>query len=106
MSKSETEIEAAIVERGLNAARLTPDLIDSAIAGVDYHVFPGTQKTVCCLSLKNGFSVIGEAACASPENFDAEIGRRIAYSDAREKIWGLEGYLLKQRLFEAGGQGQ
>ena len=56
--------------------------------------------TFCVLILKNGFTVTGESACASPDNFDAEIGKKIAYQNAREKIWMLEGYLLKQKLYE------
>ena len=55
---------------------------------------------MCCLTLQNGFTVTGESACASPENFDAELGRKIARDNARNKIWALEGYLLKQRLSE------
>lgn len=50
--------------------------------------------------LRNGFTVTGESACASPENFDAEICRKIARENAVQKIWMLEGYLLKQRLSE------
>ncbi|WP_249451677.1 Gp49 family protein, partial [Escherichia coli] len=46
------------------------------------------------------FTVTGESACASPENFDAEIGRKIARQNAVNKIWMLEGYLLKQKLSE------
>lgn len=61
-------------------------------------MFGDTCLTVCCLVLRNGFTVTGESACASPENFDAEIGRKIAYDNARSKIWQLEGYLLKERL--------
>lgn len=97
---NETAIEQEIQAKGLNAPRLTPDAIDNAIAGEQYHVFEGTTLTVCCLTLQNGFTVIGESAAASPENFDAEIGRKIARQNAREKIWALEGYLLKQRLHE------
>ena len=67
-----------------------------------YHVFPGTTLTVCCLILENGFTVTGQSAAASPENFDEEIGRKIARADAREKIWQLEGYLLRERLFLQG----
>ena len=55
---------------------------------------------MCCLTLVNGFTVTGESACASPENFNAEIGKKIAFEQARNKIWVLEGYLLKQKLFE------
>ncbi|GHC72700.1 hypothetical protein GCM10007320_08750 [Pseudorhodoferax aquiterrae] len=56
--------------------------------------------TFCVLVLRNGFTVTGESACASPENFNAEIGRRIARENAVAKIWPLEGYLLRQRLHE------
>ena len=54
--------------------------------------------TFCVLVLRNGFTVTGESACASPENFDAEIGRKIARENAVNKIWMLEGYLLNQKL--------
>lgn len=54
--------------------------------------------TFCVLVLKNGFTVTGESACASPENFDAEIGRKIARQNAVAKIWPLMGYALKERL--------
>lgn len=54
--------------------------------------------TFCVLVLRNGFTVTGESACASPENFDAEIGRKIARQNAEGKIWPLMGYELKQRL--------
>lgn len=97
----EAAIESEIQAKGLTAPRLTPDLIDAAIVAADYHVFGTTQLTVCCLTLRNGFTVTGESACASPENFDAALGRQIARSNARDKIWMLEGYLLKQRLHDA-----
>lgn len=78
----EAAIEKEIQSKGLNAPRLTPDKIDAAIAGEDYHVFPGTTMTVCALKLQNGFVVIGESAAASPENFDQGVGRRIARENA------------------------
>ena len=98
---SDEDIEKKIQEKGLTAPRLTPGYIESMIVHEQYHVFGGTQLTVCCLTLKNGFTVTGESACASPENFNAEIGQKIARSNARDKIWALEGYVLKQRLHEA-----
>jgi hypothetical protein len=97
---SEHELEKEIQSKGLIAPRLTPALIDEAIAGEAYHVFDGSCLTVCCLTLQNGFTVTGESACASPENFDAETGREVSRQNARNKIWMLEGYLLKQRLSE------
>ena len=57
--------------------------------------------TFCVLVLKNGFTVTGESACASPENFDAELGRKIARANAVAKIWPLLGFSLKQKLHEA-----
>ncbi len=65
---------------------------------------PMSTLTFCVLVLQNGFTVTGESACASPENFDADIGRKVARENAEQKIWMLEGYALKQRLFEAGNE--
>lgn len=96
--KDEMEIEAEIQAKGKTAPRLTPADIDAAILTEQYHVFPGTTLTVCCLTLRNGFTVTGESAAASPENFDAAIGAKIARENARQKIWPLEGYLLRERL--------
>ena len=93
-------IESKILAKNLTAPRLTPDHIESVISGEEYYVFFNTCLTVCCLTLKNGFTVTGESACASPENFDKQIGEEIARRNAKDKIWSLEGYLLKQRLSE------
>lgn len=98
MSWGEAAVETAIQSKGLTAPRLTPVDIDAAIVSEQYHVFPGTTLTVCVLTLRNGFTVTGESAAASPENFDEEVGRGIARKNAREKIWPLEGYLLRDRL--------
>ena len=54
--------------------------------------------TFCVLVLRNGFTVTGESACASPENFDAELGRKIARQNAVSKMWPLMGYALKEKL--------
>lgn len=98
---NEQEVEKEIQDKNLNAPRLTPELIDSVIASEQYHVFPGSCTTVCELTLTNGFNVIGTSACASPENFNKEIGEGIARKNAREQIWQLEGYLLKDKLSKA-----
>lgn len=98
---SDSSIEKEIQEKGLTAPRITPERIQEIIKSEAYHVFTESQLTVCCLTLENGFTVTGESACASPENFDAEIGQKIAKANAANKIWALEGYLLKQRLHDA-----
>ena len=91
-------IEQLIIAKNLPKPRFTPQMIESLVFYEQYHMFPGTQLTVCCLTLRNGFTVTGESACVHPENFDAEIGRRIARANAVQKIWALEGYRLKQQL--------
>jgi Phage protein (N4 Gp49/phage Sf6 gene 66) family len=98
--RNEHEVESEIQAKGLNAPRLTPALIDATITGEAFHVFPGTTLTVCALTLRNGFVVVGESAAASPANFDAELGKKIARDNARNKIWALEGYVLRERLTE------
>lgn len=91
-------LEEEITAKGLNAPRLTPALIDAQIVSAAFHVFPGTTMTICALTLKNGYIVIGESAAASPENFDRGIGERIARENAARKIWALEGYALRNAL--------
>ena len=98
MTTYEETIEEKIQDAGLTAARVTPDIVDKTILTAQYHQFPGTTVTVCCLTLQNGFTVIGESACASPENFNEELGKEIAYNNARQKIWALEGYVLRDRI--------
>lgn len=123
---SDKDIEHVIQTKGLTAPRVTPQHIESVIVSENYFtaldgvmgaykqnndVYVGSPPnehgatalpllTFCVLVLRNGFTVTGESACASPENFDAEIGRKIARENAVNKIWMLEGYLLKQRLHE------
>lgn len=116
------DIEQEIQAKGLTAPRVTPQRIEEVIAsehyftagdGVSGEVNSRDEQpaqfcydssldllTFCVLVLKNGFTVTGESACASPENFNAEIGRKIARENAINKIWALEGYLLKQKLHD------
>lgn len=77
---------------------LTQASIEAVVLREAYHVFPGTTLTVCCLTLRNGFHVTGESACADPALFNAAKGQEIARANAVQKIWALEGYLLRQML--------
>jgi hypothetical protein len=115
---TDNQIEQEIQAKGLTAPRITPADIEANIVdeyyftaeeGVKAHgttndipvIQPSLELlTFCVLVLQNGFTVTGESACVSPENFDAEIGRKIARDNAKQKIWALEGYLLKQKLHE------
>ena len=123
MTTNDQSIEAQIQAKGKTAARVTPADIEAnikqtyfftaeegaqgALAKTDPELgaeFPSiSMLTFCVLVLKNGFTVTGESACASPENFDAEIGRNIARQNAVQKIWPLLGFALKERLHAEGG---
>jgi hypothetical protein len=115
------QIEKAIQEAGANVApRITPADIEAAILYEAYFTAdqgvaaedasfgqlgdPGHPAlkllTFCVLVLQNGFTVVGKSACASPENFNAKIGRKVARDDAINQMWPLLGYALKQKLSE------
>ena len=124
---TDEQIEQEIQSKGKTAARVTPADIEANIASEHYFtaadgvvgafvnaqiaqgrgVYPDeigklktqlTLLTFCVLVLRNGFTVTGESACASPENFDAEIGCKIARANAVQKIWPLMGYELRSKL--------
>lgn len=98
---SELSLEKEIQEKGLNAPRLRPEDIDSKIVSESYTVLPSGKVVICELLLKNGFSVTGESATVSVSNFDLEIGKRVSYENARNKVWQFEGYLLQNKVSEA-----
>jgi len=85
------------------APRITPAFVEAMIVGEAYFHFPFNTKTICNITLYNGFSVTGESACASPENFNDELGRQIARKKAVERIWDFAGFWLRQKLWEASG---
>jgi hypothetical protein len=100
MAINREELENELKKKKLNNPRLTPYDIQEAIVKEHYFIVPDTQTTICALTLKNGFTVIGHSAPASPKNFDKDIGEKVSRAHAVEKIWELEGYLLKQKLYE------
>lgn len=121
---NDQELEQEIQAKGLTAPRVTPAQIQAKIKkefyftaneGVYGNTFLNSPEetkifvpqdplkllTFCVLVLENGFTVTGESACASPENFDPEIGKKIAKGNAIQKVWALEGYLLKEQLHQS-----
>lgn len=114
---TDQEIETEIQAKGLTAARITPKDVEDAITSEFYFTAadgcfgasgqrPNSVRagkalgllTFCVLVLRNGFTVTGESACASPENFDADVGRKIARANAVNKTWPLLGYQLRSIL--------
>jgi hypothetical protein len=72
--------------------------IESRIKNKEFSIHAGSTLTICVLTLENGFTVVGKSACAHPDNFNQELGEKIAYDDAFKQIWPLEGYLLREAL--------
>ena len=89
-----TEAESAAVAV---APRVSLESIKAKIVWVDYGVHDDIL-TLCILKMQNGFYIVGESAPASPENFNAELGRKFAYENAIRQLWKLEGYSLRDRL--------
>jgi hypothetical protein len=81
--------------------KVTKKGIEARIYSTQYHLLPDTSVTICNLILDNGFSVRGESACVDHLNYDRAIGEELAYKNAFNKIWELEGYLLAERRFSA-----
>lgn len=79
--------------------KVTPESIKARITKVDYLTLPDSTVTLCNITIENGFSVRGESACVDPRNFNQEVGKTIAYRNAFDKLWALEGYLLAERRF-------
>lgn len=113
---TDQSIENEIQAKGLTAPRILPQDVENTIASEHYFTaaegvdmadpamtdaaMPPALKllTFCVLVLRNGFTVTGESACASPENFDADIGRKVARANAVSKVWPLLGYQLRTAL--------
>jgi hypothetical protein len=88
----ETKLEAS------PAPRVTPQRLDEVIKKSTFYTHG--LLTFCVLDLANGFIVTGESACVSPANYNKEVVEKIAFDNARRKVLALEGYALKQQLYE------
>lgn len=120
---NDQEIEQVILAKNLTAQRITPADLENSIAYEAYFTAehgiegamarlqlhqrnPGNitrlnQVTICVLVLKNGTKIIGvNTGPVSPGNFDAELGRKLARSNATDQIWPMLGYELRTKLAE------
>ena len=68
------------------------------IVGETFTMLPSGRVTVCELTLKNGFTVRGESAVVFIENFNEEIGRKVARENAEKEVWQLLGFRLRDEL--------
>ena len=112
-------IEQEIVAKGKTGQRVTREDIEAYISSEHYFTAKEGQHgavqcfsgpvpealgllTFCVLVMQNGFTVTGESACADPDNFDAEIGRKIARENAVQKVWPLMGWELRTWISNGG----
>ena len=80
---------------------LTQEDINAKIKDAKFTILEDGRTTICNLYLENGFTVRGESACVSKENFNQTIGEQIAFENAKEKVWELEGYLLAEDIYRS-----
>ena len=80
--------------------KVSEEYIESRIKDVNYTILSTSTVTVCAITMVNGFVSIGYSACVDPQNFDADKGKSIAYENAFNQLWALEGYLLKEEMYK------
>ena len=100
---TEADVEQRLRALKRTAPRITPAHIDDILARatvVQYLQPVGTTVTFCIITLETGFTVTGESATVHIDTFDAEIGQELAFKEARNKLWLLEGYRLSCALHE------
>ncbi|SRR5258708_33593199 len=100
----ESDKEAAAVAV---APRVTLNDIKSSIKATHFiNAFDVTKTvdeslkvlTICLVVHKNGFTIVGKSAPASPENYNKELGEKLAYEDCIRQLWPLMGFALRERL--------
>lgn len=92
-NRKRDELQKRFEEEG-KTGYVTTDMVNDEWKEAYFHRFPDTTVTVCCLHLHNGFTVIGKSACANPDNFDAELGKELAFDDAKQKVYTLVAFRL------------
>lgn len=80
--------------------RVTKESIEKKIAKTDFQKI-SEKITHCIITLENGFQVTGEVSCVDPKNYNQEIGEKISYENAFNKIWVIEGYLLQEQIYRS-----
>lgn len=95
-------LEREIQAKGLTAPRVTPADLQANIVHTEIvkHVSPSGQVLRwAVLTTRNGFAVTGRpSASVSSANDNAEIGERVAVENAKQELWPLMGYALRDQL--------
>jgi hypothetical protein len=86
------------LENSPSPDRVTEEYMNSRIEDCSFTRISDGTMTICVINLDNGFQVIGKSACADPDNYNKDIGQKIAYDNAFRELWPLFGFLLKEKL--------
>jgi hypothetical protein len=89
--------EAAAVQKTRN--RVTLESMIAKIVDEEYiHPESIPHMTICVITVENGYALVGKSAPADHANFDEALGHKFAKEDALRQMWGLEAYLLRERM--------
>lgn len=100
-TRDREELQKQFEEQG-KTKYVTTQMVDDEIEDAQYFHFRGTTVTVCCLTLVNGFTVVGKSACANPKNFEVKLGEQLALDDARQQVFALLGFRLRDEMMNVG----
>jgi hypothetical protein len=94
--------ESAAVQKTPN--RVTLDSMLAKIVDTEF-INPASipHMTICVLTMKNGFAVVGKSAPADAGNYDRDLGHKFAKEDAVRQLWAFEGYALREQMSNGGG---
>lgn len=92
-----TDDQSAAVQKTPNRVSLASMV--GKIVNEEY-IYPSSipHMTLCVVTMRNGYAVVGKSAPADSENFNIELGKKFAYEDAVRQLWPLEGYALREQL--------
>lgn len=78
--------------------KLTPEKLEGLIETEKFIV--EHPMTMCLLQMRGGYQVVGTSASMNPEDFDEEVGRKVARDRAVAQLWGLEAYHQMRKRVE------
>lgn len=94
---SDQEVEDWVNSRPIGTS-ITKDFLESRIKTIEYFALPNGRSILCVITLDNGFITEGLSHAASGGNFKEEIGKKVAYDIAFDKLWMPFGFFLREAL--------
>lgn len=76
------------------------EIVDAMIDRKEFWRVPGTATMVCCIVLKNGFTVTGTASCVDSRNFKEEIAHELSFSKARDEVFHYLAFAVMDEKYQ------